>query len=259
MYFFDFIKYIMKRIHLKRKKKKSPLDYILIVITLLIISVIIAFHYIGKHITPVIQSYAEKQAKRISSVIISQAITDEVLETIQAEEMFITSKSENGNTSSVDFNSAVMNQILAKVSKSVKGYLKKLESGDIEDINLSDASVFNVSQKKLKNGIIYEVPIGIIFKNGLLSNVGPKIPIKLNIIGDIVTDIVTDVKNYGINNAIVQVSVKVTVSEKVIFPYETSQIKIESNIPIAMKLIQGNVPSYYFTGSNTPSLSISSD
>ena len=126
----------MKRIHLKRKKKKSPLDYILIVITLLIISVIIAFHYIGKHITPVIQSYAEKQAKRISSVIISQAITDEVLETIQAEEMFITSKSENGNTSSVDFNSAVMNQILAKVSKSVKGYLKKLESGDIEDINL---------------------------------------------------------------------------------------------------------------------------
>ena len=66
-------------------------------------------------------------------------------------------------------------------------------------------------------------------------------------------------KNYGINNAIVQVSVKVTVSEKVIFPYETSQIKIESNIPIAMKLIQGNVPSYYFTGSNTPSLSISSD
>ena len=191
--------------------------------------------------------------------MISQAVTDEVIDYINQEEMFITTKDDSNNIQSVDFNSAAINQVLGKVSKSVKSYLKKLESGEIENLNLSDTSVFNVNQKKLKNGIIYEIPTGIIFNNGLLANLGPKIPIKLSLIGDIVTDINTDIKDYGINNAVIQVSVKITISEQVIFPYDSSQIKVETNVPVAMKLIQGNVPGYYFNGTKEPSLSISSE
>ena len=249
----------MKRIKLKHHKKLKKLDYILIIIFLIIISVILAFYYIGKNVTPIIQDYAEKQAKRISAIVISQAVNDEVIDYIDTENMFVTTQNSNGEVSSVDFNSAAINQILSKVSKSVKTYLKKLENGEIEDLNLSDTSVFNVSQKDLKNGIIYEVPTGIIFNNGLLSNIGPKIPIKLSLIGDIVTDIVTNITDYGINNAVIQISVKVSVSEQVIFPYDSSLIKIETTIPVAIKLIQGNVPEYYFTGNDTPSLSIDSN
>ena len=249
----------MKKIKLKHKKNIRAIDYILIVIFLLIISVFFAFRFIGKHITPIIQDYAEKQAKKISSIVISQAVTDEVIDYINQEEMFITTKDDSNNIQSVDFNSAAINQVLGKVSKSVKSYLKKLESGEIENLNLSDTSVFNVNQKKLKNGIIYEIPTGIIFNNGLLANLGPKIPIKLSLIGDIVTDINTDIKDYGINNAVIQVSMKITISEQVIFPYDSSQIKVETNVPVAMKLIQGNVPGYYFNGTKEPSLSISSD
>lgn len=261
MYFFLNlqIKFTMKRIKLKHHKRLKKFDYILMVIFLIIISVILAFYYIGKHATPIIQDYAEKQAKRISAIVISQAVNDEVVEYINVEDMFVETQNSSGEVSSVDFNSAAINQVLSKVSKSVKAYLKKIENGEIEDLNLSDTSVFNVSPKDLKNGIIYEVPTGIIFNNGLLANIGPKIPIKLSLIGEITTDIETNITDYGINNAVIQVSVKVTVSEQVIFPYDSSLIEVETIIPIAMKLIQGNIPEYYFNGSGIPSLSIDSN
>ena len=95
----------MKKIKLKHKKNIRAIDYILIVIFLLIISVFFVFRFIGKHITPIIQDYAEKQAKKISSIVISQAVTDEVIDYINQEEMFITTKDDSNNIQSVDFNS----------------------------------------------------------------------------------------------------------------------------------------------------------
>ena len=68
--------------------------------------------------------------------------------------------------------------------------------------------------EKLKSGIIYQVPTGIIFNNGLLSNIGPKIPVKLSLIGDVTIDIKTTIKDYGINNAVIQVSINVKVTEQ---------------------------------------------
>ena len=57
---------------------------------------------------------------------------------------------------------------------------------------------------------------------------GPKVPVKLSIIGDIVSTINTKVTNYGINNAIIEVSVLVEVEELVILPITTKKIKVET-------------------------------
>ena len=86
---------------------------------------------------------------------------------------------------------------------------------------------------------------GIIFNNGLLANLGPKVPVKISLIGDIVTDIVTDIKEYGINNALIQIGIKVKVNEQVILPFATNEISIETNIPLIIKMVKGEVPSYY--------------
>jgi hypothetical protein len=49
------------------------------------------------------------------------------------------------------------------------------------------------------------------------------------------------------------------VTEQVVLPYDTSQIEIETTIPITIKLIQGTVPNYYFNGTENPSLSLSTN
>jgi sporulation protein YunB len=249
----------MKRIKLHKKRKMSTLSILLLLLMLLIISIILVFIYIGKNITPKIQNYAEIQAKKIISLVLSQTVTDEIIDTFKTDDLFITQENEDGTVGSIDFNSVVVNKALVSISKNVKSYLKKLENGEIEDIGLSDSSLLNVEEKKLKNGIIYEVPTGIIFDNGMLSNIGPKIPVKLSFLGDVTCDVVTDITDYGINNAIVEIGIKIVVTEQVVLPYDTSQIEIETTIPITIKLIQGTVPNYYFNGTENPSLSLSTN
>ena len=207
---------------------------------MIIITLFIVFNFIGKKLTPIIMNYAEKQAKKIAVLVIGNAIDSELGEKFKSDNLFITDGKET------NYNTYEINNILKEVSINVKEYLRKLESGELGDIGLSDNENINVNSKKLKKGIIYQVPSGVIFNNGILANLGPKIPVKLSLIGDITTDIVTDIKEYGINNAVIELGVKIIAEEQVILPFGTKQIQVETVVPISIKIINGTVPGYYF-------------
>lgn len=255
MYFF-FIYFNMKRIKLKKKIKLNISSYISLISIFILLSLIMSFVFIGNNVTPKIEKYAQMKAKKIISFVFSQSINEDIISVFEDEELFITHKNNNGTVSSIDFNSIVVNKALAKVSSNVKGYMRKLEKGEVDDLNLSDEDLFNVDDKKLKNGVIYEISTGIIFDNAILANIGPKIPVKLSFMGNVSTDVVTDIKDYGINNAIVQIGIKIVVTMQVVLPYSSSQIDVESIIPVTIKLIQGTVPNYYFNSTDSPSLAI---
>ena len=55
----------------------------------------------------------------------------------------------------------------------------------------------------------------------------------------------TEVDSYGINNAIFKVNIQSTVTLKVVLPFTSSNIDLVANIPIIIKIIEGDVPSYY--------------
>jgi len=232
----------MKKIKLKKKAKK--INFILIIIIFLIITVSFVLNIISKRVGPVITNYAEKQAKKLATIVINQAINDKLIDKFESDKIFIT------NNNDIDFNTPFINELLKSASVNVRQYLKKLENGEVEDIGLSNNDNFDIDKKLLKDGIIYQVPTGIIFNNGILANIGPKIPVRLNMIGDITTDIKTDVKDYGINNAVVQVSISIKVNEQVILPFSYKQITVKTDIPIALKIIKGEVPSYLLGGIN---------
>ena len=108
----------------------------------------------------------------------------------------------------------------------------------------------------LKKGIIFEIPSGLVFENTFFSNLGPTIPIKLNLVGDIISEVTTKVTNYGINNALIEVRICIKLTEQVILPLATNRIEIESSVPVALKLIQGTVPNYYLNGISNSSNSL---
>ncbi|UKI57760.1 MAG: sporulation protein YunB [Clostridium sp.] len=70
----------------------------------------------------------------------------------------------------------------------------------------------NSLTKKYYDGkidIIYEVPMSVIYDVPILVGIGPKVPFKLDILGNIKTNVTTNVMEYGINNSLVEVILNV--------------------------------------------------
>lgn len=236
------------KFNLKGIKK---IDIVIMTIILIILSTIILIKKIGQEITPVLMEYAESKATNTATLMITQAVNDKVFSVMDIEDIFVTQKDNEGKITNVDFNPITVNKLLNMITNYVQEYIEKVESGDIDSLGVSDTIFSNYDMKKLKQGIIYEIPSGVVFNNSLLSNLGPKIPVKMSLVSDVISDLKTNVTNYGINNALIEVIVHVEVKIQVVLPFASKTVKAETNIPIALKMIQGSVPNlYYPTGTN---------
>lgn len=244
-----------KRIKLKgRKYKKNMkqliLSKILLILTLVVIISFFIINIFSDKATPILLNHAELETKRLATIIINRAISKQIANEIALEELIITTKNNSGEIQSIDFNPYLVNKVLNSVTNSVQLNLKWLQEGKIDMIELPEGVVVNYDNKKLKQGIIYEMPIGLIAKNAFLSNLGPRIPVKLNLVGAVECGVNTSVKDYGINNAVVEISINVKVSEQVSLPFTSKLIEITTDIPVAIKIIEGKVPEYYSNGIN---------
>ena len=213
---------------LKKRKKLKP------IILLIPIIIYITINFINKKITPQLIEYASTEIKKISNLIITKSIKNETLEKLNIEELFIITKNEKEEILTVDVNTVTLNKIILQATINIQENLKKLEQGKIDDNN-----------EENKNGVVLKIPLGQIHNNFLLNNLGPKIPVKLKILGDIETKVNTNIKNYGINNALIEITLDIKVKEKVILPINTQEMAVTQTLPIALKIIKGTVPNYY--------------
>ncbi len=218
--------------------------YIVIFIFLIIFSTIFLI-ILNKKAMPVIMNYASVQTKKIGIEVLRNTGTDELNELIDNNNLFSVTQNNNGEIESIDFNTSVINEALKIIAKNVRKRLKEVEKGK----NLPDEIYENILDKKLKNGIIYEVPIGVVFGDSLFSNIGPKIPVKIKYSGNVSLDIKTRVSEYGLNSALIEVYVLVEVTQRTILPFQSKDIKLSSEIPIVIKVIKGSIP-YYLQGIN---------
>ena len=236
----------------KIKKRKNIRYKILMILLTCIFFSFLIINYINKNVTPNIINYATLETRKIATIIINRALTKQSAEDLDINKLITTSTDNNGKITGVDFNPYIVNKTLSSLSSTIQLNLKRLEHGEIELIELPDDVVIQSNKEKLKKGIIYEVPLGLALNNSLLANIGPKIPIRLNLVGDIETTFKSKLTDYGINNALLELIIHVKITEQVLLPVTTKKITIESDVPVAIKLIEGSVPEY-FSGNGTSS------
>lgn len=235
----------MRRV-VKLRRKRSRKTFFFITFILLFFVVGLLFASIHKKVTPVLLTYAESKAMKIATLLITQAVNDQVFHTMDVEDILLS----DNNASQIDVNPIAVNKLLNMITNYVQEYLEKVEAGDIDSLGVTDTIFSNYDIKQLKQGVIYEIPSGVVFQNALLSNLGPKIPVRIHLVGDVTSDIETKITNYGINNAFLEIIVHVDVKMQVLLPFASKECQATTNIPLVMKIIEGDVPEIYYPYTN---------
>jgi len=246
----------MKR---RRVPKKRPLPFryvFLLTFVFFIFSTAGGLWIINKGIEPTLISVAETETKRIATLVINNAINKQINDEVDVNKLIVVEKDENGKVSTVDFNAQMVNSVQAQITQKVQRNLREAEKGNIDVLDIPEISVEKEGEPE-DEGIIYYIPLGQATNNALLGNLGPRVPVRFYVIGNVVSDVKKSILEYGINNALIEISVHVKVSVQVVIPFATSTTTVENTIPIAYKALQGDVPDFYNgNGDSNPSIDI---
>ncbi|MBR3898553.1 MAG: sporulation protein YunB [Bacilli bacterium] len=234
----------MRRIKLKSKKK--PLIVYIYIFIIIIIFSFISINILNKKIRTIIFDYAEIETKKFTNYIINESISKNITKTITTDEIFKVTEGNDGNIKSIDFDTARINKYLTNATKTIQKYMNDIEKGNIYRIDNIDELTKKYNKEDLKKGIIFYANTGLIFGNSLLSNLGPKIPVKISLTGDVISYISVETKEYGINNALIEVFANIEVTEDILLPFYDKNIDMKAKVPIAMKLITGKIPEFYY-------------
>ena len=229
------------------KRNFFSLKIIAIIIWAIICSIIF-IKILSNKIGPIYLDIAEKEVKKLVILVINNSINDEVINEMGNNELFDIVKNNNNEIVLIDYNSMNVNKYLALVIRTVSNNLDLIENGKY---NLLSFNLEGYDNKLLNKGIIANIPFGSLLGLNLLSNIGPRVPVKFNLIKDVSGGIDTKINEYGINNAYMEVLVKVKVNVNINLLFLSRTINIECSVPISMKIIQGNIPNFYTGGINS--------
>ena len=96
--------------------------------------------------------------------------------------------------------------------------------------------------------ISVDIPFGIVSDIPVIADLGPKIPVKVSLIGSSTSNLKTELEEYGINNVLMKVYIVANVNIQVILPFATETTTITEEIPLAINLVNGIIPQVYGGG-----------
>ena len=233
------------RMFIKKKKKKNLLLKLIVIIIVSVFCSFMLIKYYSKNISPFFMTYAEDEIRRLTTLVVNDSVNNDFFNELEDEKIYNIIKSDSGEIQLITYNAKNVNIWLNSISIMIQNNLKAIENGNIEFLNLEGSFISDYDGELLKDGIVCEIPFGALFNNSLISNIGPKIPVRFNLLGNVNTDLKTNIKEYGINNALLEVSILVEVNIRVNLPFVSDNISISSNLPVSVKLIQGTIPDFY--------------
>ena len=137
-----------------------------------------------------------------------------------------------------------MNYDMNKVYKIAENLTIYLEENISSQDKLNEYLQTNNSVASSK-GLVLTFPLGQISESIFLSNLGPKIPVLVRFIDSVRTNVKTTVTDYGINNALLNISLEVKLSYEMITPITEQNQTLEYSILLDSQVIQGAVPNIY--------------
>lgn len=179
--------------------------------------------------------YAEYHCSNVLYAILNAVIEEQV--NVQIMETAILESS--GNVITIDYNVEMINSIVCNVVNRTLSIVHRLQNGVKDDLILSGY------EDIVNESLLYYVPLGMVFENYLIAYLGVNLPIKYQIVGKLKGEVISSVQEYGVNNALIEIKLCVSGKTNVLIPLMTKEVDISLEVPLVIKIIQGEVPDYY--------------
>ncbi len=221
---------------LKRKINIKLYNFLLVIIVTVILLSFLFIHYYNKRISNKIISIAQIKINEYSNDIIMDSFNKQILDEHEINNIIKISKNKSDEIIAVDFDLNKAYLVSMNVSKNIRDSLNNLEKQNLKEEFLDYYQ---------KDGFVLLLPIGLASKNIYFSNLGPRIPVRIKFVGNLTTGLQTKIKEYGVNNSLIEVYLKVSLNEEIIVPYSSKKINNSCEILLSSQVIEGIVPSIY--------------
>lgn len=200
------------------RKNFNKLLIIILSISIITYSII----SLQNHFIPLALSMAESKAQRIATVVINETVSEKLAgNNIGYYDLYKIEKNNDGQISAVVSNVIKMNQIKSEITSAIQN---KISDIDVQQIG---------------------IPLGNLSNNYLLAGRGPKIPIKLMIVGIIEMNFKNSFISAGINQTKHEIVLEAKATITAILPAGRKTAEVYTTIPVAETIIVGNVPNTY--------------
>lgn len=164
------------------------------------------------------------EAKQYAAKYFEEVIREEVIN--QLDTNLLVTKDKDDSLSYGFYDTQKMNLILGNISN----YLR-------EETNL-----FNNNSQ-----LIVDIPMSYLFLPTAYFFPHLTVPVTCSNLTHFEVNISSDVKAYGINSSLVSLNLNVTVYFQVMIPFITDEVDSQISIPLAIEIINGEVPEVLFS------------
>lgn len=210
------------------RKPRSRRKIWLIASLVVIVLVLQALRYVEQHMKPPILHLAQIRVKQIATESINKAITSQVANGGNAEELIDWKTDKNG-----------------KISGFMLNYSEHMR------ITSQAAEVIQTTLQDLKNKTEH-IPLGQALGSPLIASYGPDIPIKIEPQGAVKVELNTRQQNAGINMILVEVFIHIVTEVAVVIPFDVEPQVVDTEIPVSYLMVVGDVPMYYYDNQGQP-------
>ncbi|WP_245989461.1 sporulation protein YunB [Ureibacillus thermophilus] len=230
------------------KKRRKGANRFALFLMSFVVAVVLFLYFLNSRLMPIYLDYAEVQTRKIASSVVSKAVNARTSSVLDINEIIEDLPTESDYMLTTKFNTEIINQVRAETTALVKEHLEMAEKGDLSQLPDLDNIEYDVSEIQKGDGIVFLVPLAEALNLPLLGNLGPKVPIRFHIIGNVTSDVSTKITEFGINNALVEISINFKVNVQIIVPFASKTTTVEQTIPVAIGLTRSQVPNIYTNG-----------
>ncbi|SDJ62778.1 sporulation protein YunB [Salimicrobium halophilum] len=209
----------------------------------------VSLYMINRGLTPTLLEIAETKTHQLARDAINEAVNEQIAEDLQFRDLVDIRENEQGHITYMGWNPVIVNRVLRNTTHRIQRYLRRMELGQLPLQDTSMEPEIDKDRDRDAAGeqpaTLIEIPVGQATGQAVLANLGPKVPVELQMIGDVQSDFESKIKEYGINGAFFELSINITVQVETVIPFSTKKSKVETDIPIASSAIIGEVPEFF--------------